>query len=233
MSPRVVAFVHAKGSSERVPGKNLRVLGDRPLFCHAIAIARAASLVDEVVIDSDHDGILSLGEAHGATALRRPVRLASNSTTGDELAHWQACARPGAEIVLQVIPTAPFLAPASVDRAIAMLDADPALHSVAGVSSDTLYLWRDGQPAYFDAEGRIPNSTELEPLVWETTGLYANRAAFVRSQGRRMDARNVRPLQLSRLEAIDINTPEDFEFAALVWRGIHGNEPVRAAAAAR
>ena len=127
MSPRVVAFVHAKGSSERVPGKNLRVLGDRPLFCHAIAIARAASLVDEVVIDSDHDGILSLGEAHGATALRRPARLASNSTTGDELAHWQACARPGAEIVLQVIPTAPFLAPASVDRAIAMLDADRIL----------------------------------------------------------------------------------------------------------
>jgi CMP-N-acetylneuraminic acid synthetase len=229
----VVAFVHAKGSSERVPGKNLRVLGDRPLFCHAIAIARSASFVDEVVIDSEDDAILELGEAHGATALRRPAQLATNATTGDELAHWQACARPGAQIVLQVIPTAPFLAPASVDRAIEMLDADPSLHSVSGVTSDTLYVWRNGRPAYFDAEGRIPNSSDLEPIVWETTGLYANRAAFVRSQRRRMDAQNVWPLHLSRLEAIDINTPEDFEFAALVWRGIHGNEPVRAAAAAR
>lgn len=70
MTARVVAFVHAKGSSERVPGKNLAILGDRPLFTHAIAVARAAAAVDEVVIDSDSEAILSLGAAHGATPLR-------------------------------------------------------------------------------------------------------------------------------------------------------------------
>lgn len=233
MSGRVVAFVHAKGSSDRVPGKNLRVLGDRPLFCHAIAIARASVGVDEVVIDSDADEILALGVAHGATALRRPGRLASNLATGDDLAHWQACARPLAEIVLQVIPTAPFLEPASVERAIQWLTADPDLNSVAGVTSDTLYLWREGRPAYFAADGSIPNSTQLEPTIWETTGLYANRAAFVRAAHRRMDAEHVRPLMLSRLESIDINTPEDFAFAEVVWRGMHGGESLRAAASAR
>ena len=233
MNPRVVAFVHAKGSSDRVPGKNLRTLGDRPLFCHAIAIARAVHSIDEVVIDSDDDEILSLGVAHGATALRRPARLASNSTTGDDLAHWQASSRPMAEIVLQVIPTAPFLEPASVEQAIAWLTADPHLNSVAGVTSDTLYLWREGRPAYFAPDGSIPNSTQLEATVWETTGLYANRAAFVRAAHRRMDVDHVRPLLLSRLESIDINTPEDFDFAEVVWRGMHGGEALRMAGSTR
>lgn len=233
MNPRVVAFVHAKGSSDRVPGKNMRMLGDRPLFCHAIAIARAVGSVDEVVIDSDDEGILAIGVAHGATPLRRPVRLANNATTGDDLALWQASSRPMTEIVLQIIPTAPFLEPASVERAIEWLTADATLNSVAGVTSDTLYVWRKGRPAYFAADGSIPNSTQLEPTVWETTGLYANRAAFVRTAHRRMDVQNVRPLPLSRLESIDINTSEDFAFAEVVWRGMHGGESLRTAASAR
>lgn len=233
MSSRVVAFVHAKGSSERVPGKNLRFLGDRPLFCHAIAIAQAARSVDEVVIDSDSDAILALGVACGATALRRPPQLASNLATGDDLAHWQASSRPLAEFVVQVIPTAPFLSPDSVDRAIAVLETRPEVNSVAGVTSDTLYVWQDGSPSYYTADGRIPNSGSMQPLVWETTGLYANRAEFVRRMARRMDVQHVHPLMLSRLESIDINTPEDFEFAELVWRGVHGTGTIRTAAAAR
>ncbi len=232
MSARVVAFVHAKGVSERVANKNLRWLGDRPLFTHAIAIARAAARVDEVVIDSDSDEILRIGAEHGATPLRRPAELASNAATGDDLARWQAHARPQAELVVQVIPTAPFLEPASVDRALAMLE-EPGVHSVAGVTSDTLYLWRDGRPAYFDTAGRIPNSRDLAPTTWETTGLYANRAAVVRALGRRMDVAHCRGLALSRLEAVDINTPEDFAFAELLWRGLHAGAPLGPAAASR
>lgn len=232
MSARVVAFVHAKGTSERVPGKNLAWLGDRPLFTHAIAIARAAALVDEVVIDSDSDAILAIGTAHGATALRRPAALASNATSGDALALWQATSRPEADVVVQVIPTAPFLQPASVDRAVALL-AEPGVHSVAGVTADTLYLWRDGRPDYHTADGRLPNSCELTPTVWETTGLYANRADIVRATGRRLDVANCRGLMLSKLEAVDINTPEDFAFAELLWRGMHAGAALDPAAAPR
>jgi len=69
--PKVVAFVHAKGSSERVPNKNQQILGDRPLFCHAIKIALSCKDIDTVVIDSENDQILSVGQAHGAIPLKR------------------------------------------------------------------------------------------------------------------------------------------------------------------
>ncbi|MFO1200835.1 MAG: acylneuraminate cytidylyltransferase family protein [Burkholderiaceae bacterium] len=222
--------MHAKGTSERVPGKNLRRLGDRPLFCHAIAIARASTLVDEVVVDSDSDEILRLGAEHGATPLRRPASLATNATTGDDLAWWQASARPEADFVVQVIPTAPFLSPRSVDAALELLANDASLNSVAGVTGEPLYLWEDGRPAYFLPDGRIPNSSSMRPYVWETTGLYANRAAFVREHRRRMDVTRVHGLVLSKLEALDVNTPEDFEFAELVWRGLHAADAQRTAA---
>ena len=233
MSPRVVAFVHAKGTSTRVPGKNLRLLGDRPLFLHAVRIALAARRVDEVVIDSDHDEILRRGGEAGATPLRRPAELASDAATGDDLMRWQAGSRPDAGIVVQVIPTAPFLEPDSVDRAVALLDEHPELHSVAGVAREALYLWRDHRPDYFTPDGRIPNSGDMAPCVWETTGLYAARAAWVRAHGRRLDPESVRGMMLSKLESVDVNTPEDFALAELLWHGLQVRDALHPAVPSR
>jgi CMP-N-acetylneuraminic acid synthetase len=215
----VIAFVHAKGTSDRVAKKNLRRLGDRPLFCHAIANALAARRVDRVVIDSDDEDILALGEAAGAEPLRRPAALATNRTTGDDLAYWQASSRPEASFVLQVIPTSPFLRPESIDRAVEILQRGE-VDSVAGVFQDVFYVWREGRPAYYRPDGSIPNSVELPPLVFETTGLYGNRTGFVLESRKRLNPTSVAPLLLSRLEAVDINTPEDFELAELLWRGL-------------
>ena len=218
-SPRVVAFVHAKGRSERVPSKNLRLLGDRPLFCHAIANALAAKRVERVVIDSDSDEILELGKAHGAEPLKRPPELATNATSGDDLAYWQASSHPDSRIVLQVIPTAPFLKPDSIDRAVEMLETGK-LDSVAAVFSDVFYEWEAGRPAYYRSDGTLPNSSELTPTIFETTGLYANLTDAVLRTKKRMNPDKVAPLFLSRLEAVDINTPEDFAFAELLERGL-------------
>jgi N-acylneuraminate cytidylyltransferase len=229
----VVAFVHAKGRSQRVPGKNLRVLGDRPLFCHAIAIARASRRVDEVVVDSDCDEILAIGAEHGARPLRRPAALASNAATGDDLAYWQATHAGGAEIVIQVVPTAPFLRPESVDRAVDLI-RERGVDSVVGCRSAPLYLWRDGRPAYHRADGAIPNSFELEPLLWETTGLYANRTEAVLRLRRRVNPERCAPILLTAVEAVDIDTPEDFELAEALWRGRRGShDALRTAAPPR
>lgn len=221
MNSDVIAFVHAKGTSERVPYKNMRVLGDKPLFCHAITNALNSKLVTQVVIDSESDEILTIGRKYGAVPLKRPVELATNLTTGDDLAYWQASQYPNSMIVLQVIPTSPFLLPSSLDRAIRMI-SELGLDSVAGVFAEVLYEWTNGKPGYLRADGSVPNSSELCPVVYETTGLYVNRTHAVLANGRRMNVHSCAPLYLSRLEAVDINTLEDFEFAQIVWRGLGG-----------
>ena len=215
----VVAFVHAKGSSVRVPGKNLRALGDRPLFCHAIRNARQASSVTRVVVDSDADDILRIGQEHGAEPLRRPSELATNAATGDDLAYWQASNYARSDVVLQVIPTSPFLLPASIDRSVELLE-DLGVDSVAGVVTEVVYEWVRGRPAYYLQDGTIPNSSDKPPITYETTGLYANRTEAVLRTRRRLNPESCAPCGLTKLESIDINTEEDFEFARVVWRGL-------------
>lgn len=215
---KVVAFVHAKGTSERVPSKNLKLLGDKPLFYYAIQNALNAKYVDEVVIDSDSDEILELGERYGANKLKRPIELATNFATGDDLAYWQASNRQNSEIVLQVIPTAPFLKSKSIDDAILLLK-NSNVNSVVGTYQEAFYLWQNNKPSYY-VNGKIPNSKDLEPLTYETTGLYINKTSFVLKHKKRLDPNSCLPHNLSKIEAIDINTIEDFEFAEIIMKGL-------------
>jgi CMP-N-acetylneuraminic acid synthetase len=214
---KVVAFVHAKGTSERVPGKNLRILGDRPLICHAIANALAAKLVDAVVIDSEDDEILRVGKEAGAIPLKRPDELASNETTGDDLAGWQADNAPSAILIAQVVPTSPFILPKSIDKAVYACSGRTETSAI-GMARDKLYRWRKYGPVE-STEVKIVNSQYLTPTRWETTGLYVVSRSWAASNRSRTEWGSVKQVWLNKVEAIDINTEEDFEFAEIVWRG--------------
>lgn len=214
----IVAFVHAKAHSERLPGKNMLPLGGVPLVVHAVRAAMEADLVDEVVIDSDSPAILDAGHRYGAKMLQRPPHLANNRTTGDDLAYWQASHVPGAEAIVQVVPTSPFIQPSTIGRAVNMLRL-AGVDSVVGVRSERLYLWQDGAPAY-QQNGRLPNSNELRQTTWETTGLYVVRTDYALANERRVNPKKTGLVQLSQVEAIDINTPDEYEFARVVWAGL-------------
>ncbi|RMB04781.1 N-acylneuraminate cytidylyltransferase [Eilatimonas milleporae] len=218
-SGKTVAFVHAKGTSDRVPGKNMRRLNGKPLIHHALTNALAANKVDHVIIDSDSPDILDYGAALGAVPVKRPATLATNAATGDDLAAYQASVAAQSDICLQVIPTSPFVTPQTIDRGITLIE-DSDADSVVGVTSDVFYFWDQEGPAYYRSDGTIPNSIDLPPSIYETTGLYINRTAAVLKSGRRLNPDNARFLMLSRLEAVDINTEEDFALADIISRGM-------------
>ena len=224
--PQVVAVVHAKGYSERVPGKNLRMLGDRPLVGHAIRNAQQVGKIDVVVIDSDSDEILRVGESFGAVPWKRPAGLATNDTTGDDLAYWQSLLYPDAKILVQVVPTCPFTRPASIQRAISAIGGGILHDSAVGVISAPLYIWEALKPAYHRPQGRIPNSQEMEATFYETTGLYAVTVKYALSAHRRVSP-GVVPVFQYPIEAIDINTEADWELAKYIWAGMQALKGTR------
>lgn len=215
-----IAFIHAKGTSERLPGKNLLALGGEPLVCHAIRAAKRARLVHHVVVDSDSDRILEIAVEMGVEPWRRPKELATNQTTGNDLAVRQA-EHVDTDVIVQVVPTSPFIRPETIDMALALLVED-SVDSVVGMRRERLYRWEENSyelhPVYY-ADGQLPNSSDLPWTAWETTGLYVMRRSFVLQHERRVNTQSWRPWWLSAVEAIDINTEEDIEFARIVWLG--------------
>jgi hypothetical protein len=91
--------------------------------------------------------------------------------------------------------------------------------SAIAVYSQLLYCWdRHGEadgPAYTG----LPNSQDLHPTVYETTGLYVFLRELALTQRMRYDPECCVRIPVSKIEAITIDTEEDWQFAELVWRG--------------
>jgi len=213
----IIAFIHAKEHSDRLRNKNIKILGDKPLFCHALLNAKNANLVDRVVVDSDSDEILNIAIEHGVEAFKRPSAFATNKTTGDDLAYYEAI-RYESDIMLQVVPTSPFITSQTIDIAIDLLLQCKEFNTVVGVRKEKLYKWENSKPIYGD---KIPNSFDLADTIFETTGLYVNRTDSVLKLKKRIDVESSYLLKLSKIEAIDINTQEDFNFAQTIWNGLN------------
>ena len=165
MSPRlygqsdVLALVPARGGSERVPGKNLRLLQGRPLIAHTVEAALAASSVDRVVVSTDSLDIAAAAREAGAEVpFLRPAGIArSTSTEMEFLLHaldWfgdHECWEP--HLLAILYPTSPLRTAVSIDAAVSAMNDHPeadSLRSVRLCSEHPYKMWVE-QDGYFEA----------------------------------------------------------------------------------
>ena len=64
-----VAYIPARLASERVPRKNLRLLGDNPLISYASKFALRASSIDRVYVNTESSEICGHRENDGCRGL--------------------------------------------------------------------------------------------------------------------------------------------------------------------
>lgn len=221
----IVAFVPAKGSSERIPAKNMAILDGEHLFRRKLRQLLACPAIDEVCLDTDSDAIARAADDLPVARLVRPPALATNATDGHALFAWECAQRPDADIWIQALATAPFVDGDTIGRALARLLADPEADSLVGVTRARHYRWDDGAPSY--GRGRVPNGVELPETVIEAMSLYIVR----RPADRRLPAQRFgrRPIlfALDPAEQIDIDTPDDLAFAETVAAGRRAAEVTR------
>jgi regulator of RNase E activity RraA/CMP-N-acetylneuraminic acid synthetase len=219
---KVVAFVPAKGSSERVENKNAKLLDGRPLVVHTLERLLKCRNIDEVYLDTESDTIAELARHLPVRIMKRNRFLASNGTDGHAL-FMNEVRHVDADIYVQALCTAPFVRPETVDEAIDRLTTDSRYDSVALVRREKQYLWTDGAPDY--GFGRIPNSFDLPTATIEAMSLYVVRREAALDTKRRFGNR-VCLLEASPVEAIDVNTPADFALAEFVASGQRERERV-------
>lgn len=222
---KIVAFVPAKGHSERVRDKNLSVLDGDYLFKRKLRQALDCARITEVCLDTESDTLADLATDLPVTRLVRPASLASNATDGHEMFAWECSQRPDADLWIQILCTAPFVSAATIDRAIEALLADPEADSLVAVTRAKQYCWDGAVPAY--GTGRIPNSVDLPATVIEAMSLYiVRRPASCAVPARRFGSRPIL-FELDPIEQIDINRGSDLVIAETIAAGQRTAEVTR------
>ena len=217
MTARVVAIVPMRHDSERVPGKNYRPLGGRPLFHHIIEVLLASPAVSKVAIDTDSDVIRDSARVAfpDVEVLERPPHLRDGMIAmNDILLH--DVGRLDGDLYLQTHSTNPLLRTPTVTAAIERLLGDPDSDSLFGVTRLQTRLWSaDGTPLNHDRSVLV-RTQDLPPVYEENSCVYLFTRDSLERRGSRIGERPIL-FEIPRDEAWDIDEEVDFRIAEALY----------------
>lgn len=217
---KTAALVPMRHDSERVPGKNFRMLGDRPLYQHIVGTLLAVPEIDEVVIDTDSETIIeqAAGAFPGVRILRRPEHLrAGEIPMNDVLVN--TIRQLDAEVFLQTHSTNPFLSARTISAALRRYaeGREAGTHdSLFTVTRLQARLWSEkAEPMNHDPSVLL-RTQDLPPVLMENSCGYVFARKTLLERGNRIGAS---PLlfEIDHFEAIDIDEERDFRLAEAVW----------------
>jgi N-acylneuraminate cytidylyltransferase len=229
-----IALICARGGSKGLPGKNIRLLGGRPLIGWAIAQARAVPDISRVIVSTDDPEIAEVARQQGAEVpFMRPAELAQDSSPEwhvwrHALSYLRETAGRYPDALVVVPATAPLRQSGDIQRCLDVYregDCDVVITVTDAQRSPYFNMTRvtpEGRSVLVMApEGKIIRRQDA-PVVYDmTTVAYVARPEFVMEYNGLFEGR-VRQVHVPVERAIDIDTPLDFRIAQCLMEGEQG-----------
>ena len=217
---RTACFIPIKANSERVPGKNLKLLNGKKLYHYICENAKEADVFDDIYIDTNSDEIAMYAEDHGCHAIDRMPELALNTANGNDLLVYHYTLFSSYDYYFQLFATAPYLQPQSIKTCYDILTSSSVYDSCFTATKNHSFYWYANNPVNYRPE-ILPRSQDMLPVIEETTGLYGISRESLEKYRCRI-GRNPYMHIVDKFQAVDINTEEDFKIAEYVGKVIYG-----------
>jgi CMP-N-acetylneuraminic acid synthetase len=197
--------------SQRVPGKNYRLLAGRPLFQHVLSTMLACPEIDEIAVDTDSPVIIAgLQELFPQVRiLERPEHLRADHIPMNEILAYDTD-HIQADFYLQTHSTNPMLRPGTVSRAIrSLLASYPAYDSLFSVTRLQTRLWDELGRAINHNPAILLQTQDLPPVFQENSCLYIFTSQTLMTRRNRLGERPLM-FEMDAAEAWDIDNELDF-----------------------
>lgn len=208
---KVVAFVPIRLNSKRVVGKNLKMLGDKPLLQYILDTLASTSSVDEVYVYCSQEEIKPMLPA-GVKFLKRDEWLDRDETLGQEI--YDAFTKEvDADVYLLAHTTSPFIKAETIENAVKQV-TEGGHDSAFSAQKVQTFAWYKGATLNYNLK-EIPRTQTIEPVYFETSAFYIFRKEVWTVAHQRIGEKPYMAI-VDPIEGIDIDNPEDFEFAERV-----------------
>jgi pseudaminic acid cytidylyltransferase len=225
-----LAVIPARGGSQRIPRKNIKAFGGQPMIAWSIRTALQSGCFDQVIVSTDDDEIAQVARKCGANVpFMRPATLADHHTgTTPVVAHaidWvnqhiapvsQACC---------IYATAPFITPDDLQRGLDTLvstgcDYAFSITHYAFPIQRALRINRNERVEMLQPEHLDTRSQDLEE-AWHDAGQFYWGKASAWLETLPIFSSDSAPVPLPRHRVQDIDTPEDWQRAELMFAAWH------------
>lgn len=226
-----IAIIPARGGSKRLPGKNIKLLGDKPLIAWTIKAAIESNVFDHVFVSTDSQEIADISKQYGAEVpFLRPEELASDTaTTNDVITHlvdwFESEFNQTTSLIAVLQPTSPFRNAKHIIEAIEEMNdkSAKAIVSVCQLEHPIQFcnqLGSDGSMADFIKQEDMKRTQDLSPTYRLNGAIYIFDRSYVGRMNELYSEGTFAYIMDSK-HSIDIDTQEDFDLADYLYKKLN------------
>ncbi|MEZ8109531.1 pseudaminic acid cytidylyltransferase [Vibrio splendidus] len=227
-----IAIIPARGGSKRIPRKNIKDFNGKPIIAYSIEVALASGCFDKVIVSTDDAEIADVAKQYGAEVpFMRPAGVSDDfSTTADVLLHaidWYEEQSQSIEYLCCIYATAPFININDIRNTYKLLLECPSADYCFPVCEFPFPIQRgvkltQGQRVeMFQPEHFNTRSQDLEVGYHDVGQFYWGKPSAYRQQIPMFSDKAI-AYPVSRKRVVDLDTPEDWDFALLLSQALKG-----------
>ena len=216
----LLGVIPARGGSRGIPGKNIVPLAGKPLLQWTIEQAQASERLTRTIVSTDSAEIAAAAQQLGVPVLDRPAHLAGDETPMlDVVRH--AIDATGADVIVLLQPTSPLRGARDIDAAIDLWRSSGADSVVSVVRvphnltpTSLLRQAENGSLEPYAGEGE--SRRQSKPVLYARNGPAVLVVAAETVRDGSLYGTDSRGYEMSMLDSIDIDAPDDLELAELL-----------------
>jgi len=214
MDKKLIAMIPARLGSKRIPRKNIRYMGDKPLIHYPIEMAKSVNRFDSIWLNTESEELGRLSSAMGIGFHKRADELAGDTATNREFTY-EFLQQHICDYVVMINSTSPLLRKETVERFLDYV-TDNDFDTVLSVISEKEEVFYNGKPLNFSLQEKI-NSQLLEPvetICWSLTAWKRETFMKLQEQGSNpVFGGVIGRFVIPKDEACDLDTLEDWKIA--------------------
>lgn len=220
---KTVAFIPIKLNNERTPGKNIKPFSDgTPLMNfvqRALLDLKKKGVIDEIYCFCSKEDVIPY-LLNGIRLLKRPEILDQKETKGTQI-YETFVDMIEADVYVLAHATSPFVTVEHIEECVKQVQSGK-YDSAFCAKKIQNFLWEDNKPLNFQLNNPL-RTQDMKPIYMELSTPYV----FTKECFKKYHSRSgVKPYicEASEIESIDIDYPEDFQMADVVYSHILKNE---------
>lgn len=219
MTQKIIALLPMKGHSERVKNKNMRDFGGSPLYHAVLSTLLKCKNIEKVVINTDSEKIKedALKNFDRVQIIDRPAEIQGDFVAMNDIIAYDLAHTDGT-YYMQTHSTNPLVSAETIDKAIEFFfDNLNTYDSVFSVTRlQTRLYWKDGK-AINHNPAELIRTQDLPPVYEENSNFFIFSKESFKNAGNKRIGLKPAMFEQNKLEAVDIDDPEDFELAEILY----------------
>ena len=230
-----IAIIPARKGSKRIKNKNIKRFAGKPIIYWSIKMAQKSKLFDKIIVSTDCPKIAKISKKFGAEIpFLRPKKFSDDFVNVYQVVQhaikWFKKKDIFFKDVCCIYPTAPFISKKLIHDGLNLLNRKKKLFSFVATTfphsiERAFEIKGNGEIVPVSKKNETKRSQYFKTMYHDVGQLYWGKPeAFLKSK--KIFSNNSVAIKIPRFLAHDINTPEEWSKAELVFKTLKKNKKI-------